>query len=134
MSAFGLQMGPRAPTDPPKFIPQKWVPKWDPNGPLDMAYAQPGMGHAQPGMGHAQPGMGHAQPGPGTGPTWTWDMPNLAWDMPNLDMGHAQCPWSMVSNHSPLPRTYCNMLSLKYVFTANYLLHTRLSESKVGGR
>ena len=32
MSAFGLQMGPRAPTDPPKWIPQKWLPKWDPNG------------------------------------------------------------------------------------------------------
>ena len=42
MSAFGLQMGPRAPTDPPKWIPQNgspngtqmgpkqnWVPKWN---------------------------------------------------------------------------------------------------------
>ena len=88
-------MGPRAPTDPPKFIPQKWVPKWDPK------------------WAH-----GH-----GTCPTWAWDMPNLAWDMPNLawdgpnlawdmpnlgmghaqtgmghaqpGMGHAHCPWSM---------------------------------------
>ena len=29
MSAFGLQMGPRAPTDPPEWIPQKWVPGTD---------------------------------------------------------------------------------------------------------
>ena len=45
MSAFGLQMGPRAPTDLPKWIPQNGSPngtQMDPNGPQTNPVPGPG--------------------------------------------------------------------------------------------
>ena len=84
--------GSRAPTDPPKWIPEKWVPVPRPiplNGSL--------------GEGHAQPHHGTCATPPGP---WTCPTPPGPWTCPTpVDLGCAQPPWALDMPNPPGPWT-----------------------------